>query len=64
MRSSSAPRRSRSSRSHRGASYLVKYALQLRNYFQAVQGSRTYRTCVVAASTDYRTAIELASLGV
>ncbi|MEU7168587.1 hypothetical protein AB0A70_28740 [Streptomyces morookaense] len=46
-----------------GLSYLAKYALQLRNYFQAVQGNRTYRTCVVAASADYRTAIELASMG-
>ncbi|MER5548882.1 hypothetical protein ABT072_42240 [Streptomyces sp. NPDC002589] len=46
-----------------GASYLVKYTLQLRNYFQAVRGDRTYRTCVVAASADYRSAIELASMG-
>ncbi|MGW1199719.1 hypothetical protein ACWD4B_28350 [Streptomyces sp. NPDC002536] len=46
-----------------GPSYLVKYALQLRNYFQAVRGNRTYRTCVVAASADYRSAIELASMG-
>ncbi|MEE1939863.1 hypothetical protein V1L54_10670 [Streptomyces sp. TRM 70361] len=47
-----------------GVSYLLKYAKQLKEYFQAVSQNRTYRICVVNAAASYRTAIEMASLGI
>lgn len=33
-------------------------------YITGVDGNRIYQTCVVAAAADYRTAIELASMGI
>ncbi|PRY45162.1 hypothetical protein [Umezawaea tangerina] len=47
-----------------GIVYLVTYALRLRDYFLVVRDSRTYRACVVTAAANYRTAIELASMGI
>ena len=47
-----------------GIGYLVSYAQQLRNYFLAVRDNRTYRACVVTAAANYRTAVELASMGI
>ena len=47
-----------------GLLYLVTYALNLRDYFLVVTANRTYRACVVTAAANYRTAIELASMGI
>ncbi|MGW0828659.1 hypothetical protein [Streptomyces sp. NPDC002845] len=47
-----------------GLGYLVSYWQQLKNYFLAVKDNRTYRACVVSAAANYRTAIELASMGI
>ncbi len=47
-----------------GLLYLVTYALNLRDYFRAVRDNRTYRACVVTAAANYRTPIELASMGI
>jgi hypothetical protein len=47
-----------------GLLYLVKYALNLRNYFLAVSGSRTYAACVSGTALNFRSAIEIASAGV
>ncbi|GHE64394.1 hypothetical protein GCM10018785_36570 [Streptomyces longispororuber] len=47
-----------------GLSYLRSYWKQLRDYFLAVKENRTYRVCVVNAARNYRTAMELASMGV
>ncbi|MFI9723264.1 hypothetical protein ACIHFE_27015 [Streptomyces sp. NPDC052396] len=46
-----------------GLGYLVKYAKNLYDYFQAVKGNRTYRTCVVGVAYDYRTQMDMASQG-
>ncbi|MEV5505331.1 hypothetical protein [Streptomyces orinoci] len=46
-----------------GPLYLVKYAKNLYDYFNAVKGSRTYRTCVVGVAYDYRTQMDMASQG-
>ena len=46
-----------------GLGYLVKYAVNLKDYFQAVSGSRTYRTCVSGAAYNYRTPMDIASSG-
>ncbi|MFD2415575.1 hypothetical protein [Amycolatopsis pigmentata] len=47
-----------------GITYLVKYALNLRNYFLAVSGNRTYAACVSGTALNYRSAMEIASAGV
>ncbi|HEU4413025.1 MAG TPA: hypothetical protein VFS43_47725 [Polyangiaceae bacterium] len=47
-----------------GLAYLVTNALSLVNYFQAVRGNQTYRPCVVTAAANYRSAIEMASMGI
>ncbi|SMF74044.1 hypothetical protein [Streptomyces sp. Amel2xC10] len=47
-----------------GIGYLVSYAQQLKNYFLAVRDNRTYRACVVTAAANYRSAVELASMGI
>jgi hypothetical protein len=47
-----------------GLLYLVTYALRLRDYFLVVKDNRTYRACVNAAAVNYRTPIELASMGI
>ncbi|MCF1648724.1 MULTISPECIES: hypothetical protein [Streptomyces] len=47
-----------------GLGYLVSYGKNLREYFLAVKNNRTYRACVVTAAANYRSPIEIASLGV
>lgn len=47
-----------------GIVYLLSYSVQLKNYFLAVRDNRTYRACVVTAAANYRTAVELASMGI
>ncbi|MFE0730282.1 hypothetical protein ACFW2X_18930 [Streptomyces antibioticus] len=47
-----------------GIGYLVSYAQQLKNYFLAVRDNRTYRACVVTAAANYRSAVEMASMGI
>jgi len=47
-----------------GLLYLVLYARNLYDYFLVVRDNRTYRACVVTAAANYRTAIELASMGI
>ncbi|KOV35262.1 hypothetical protein ADK58_03530 [Streptomyces sp. XY152] len=47
-----------------GLSYLVKYWKNLRDYFLAVKSDRTYRACVVTAAANYRSPIEMASMGI
>ncbi|MEU3171733.1 hypothetical protein [Streptomyces sp. NPDC007000] len=47
-----------------GLGYLVNYWKNLRDYFLAVKDNRTYRACVVTAAAHYRSAIEMASLGI
>ncbi|MCX2923924.1 hypothetical protein [Streptomyces sp. NEAU-W12] len=47
-----------------GLGYLVNYWKNLRDYFLAVKDNRTYRACVVTAAANYRSAIEMASLGI
>lgn len=47
-----------------GLFYLATYALRLRDYFLAVKDNRTYRACVNTAAANYRTPIELASMGI
>ncbi|HEX6342507.1 hypothetical protein [Umezawaea sp.] len=47
-----------------GLLYLVMYARNLYDYFLVVRDNRTYRACVVTAAANYRTAIELASMGI
>jgi hypothetical protein len=41
----------------------VKYALNLRNYFLAVAGNRTYAACVSGTALNFRSAMEIASAG-
>ncbi|WP_343286241.1 hypothetical protein [Streptomyces sp. AM 4-1-1] len=47
-----------------GWGYLVNYSKQIREYFLAVKDNRTYRTCVVATALNYRSAVEMASMGI
>ncbi|MFD8236206.1 hypothetical protein ACFV20_30540 [Streptomyces sp. NPDC059696] len=47
-----------------GLGYLVNYWKNLRDYFLAVKDNRTYRACVVTAAANYRSPIEMASMGV
>ncbi|GAA2564068.1 MULTISPECIES: hypothetical protein [Streptomyces] len=47
-----------------GLSYLVNYWKNLRDYFLAVKSDRTYRACVVTAAANYRSPIEMASMGI
>ncbi|MCW5252302.1 hypothetical protein IBX28_17640 [Streptomyces sp. SHP 1-2] len=47
-----------------GLGYLVDYWENLREYFLVVRENRTYRPCVVTVAASYRSAIELASMGV
>ncbi|MBQ1092840.1 hypothetical protein KBY47_27490 [Streptomyces sp. B93] len=47
-----------------GLGYLVSYWKNLRDYFLAVKDNRTYRACVVTAAANYRSAIEMASMGI
>ncbi|MEV8296407.1 hypothetical protein ACFVLG_00565 [Streptomyces rochei] len=47
-----------------GLGYLVNYWKNLRDYFLAVKSDRTYRACVVAAAANYRSPIEMASMGI
>lgn len=47
-----------------GIGYLVNYWKNLRDYFLVVKDNRTYRACVVTAAANYRSAIEMASLGI
>lgn len=43
--------------------YFAKYSLNVVNYFKALLQHRTYRACVVTAAANYRTPMELASMG-
>ncbi|QCX74106.1 hypothetical protein C9F11_02015 [Streptomyces sp. YIM 121038] len=47
-----------------GLSYLRNYWKQLRDYFLVVKENRTYRICVVNVARNYRTAMEMASMGI
>lgn len=47
-----------------GLGYLVNYWKNLRDYFLAVKDNRTYRACVVTTAVNYRSAIEMASMGI
>ncbi|KES06591.1 hypothetical protein BU52_14340 [Streptomyces toyocaensis] len=47
-----------------GLGYLVSYWKNLRDYFLAVKDDRTCRACVVTAAVNYRSAIEMASMGI
>ncbi|MEU3949652.1 hypothetical protein [Streptomyces sp. NPDC029526] len=47
-----------------GPSYLRQYWKQIRDYFLVVKDNRTYRVCVVATAANYRSAIEMASMGI
>ncbi|MDH6221065.1 hypothetical protein [Streptomyces pseudovenezuelae] len=47
-----------------GVGYLLSYWKNLKDYFLVVKDNRTYRACVVTAAVNYRTAIELASMGI
>ncbi|MEU3254874.1 hypothetical protein [Streptomyces sp. NPDC006997] len=47
-----------------GLGYLVSYWKNLRDYFLAVKDNRSYRVCVVSVAANYRTAIEMASMGI
>ncbi|MDQ1040992.1 hypothetical protein QFZ75_007408 [Streptomyces sp. V3I8] len=47
-----------------GVGYLLGYWKNLKDYFLAVKDNRTYRACVVTASANYRSAIEMASMGI
>ncbi|MFD0304251.1 hypothetical protein [Streptomyces sp. NPDC127119] len=47
-----------------GVGYLLSYWKNLKDYFLAVKDNRTYRACVVTASANYRSAIEMASMGI
>ena len=46
-----------------GVAYLVKYALNLRDYFLVLTTNRTYQACVSGAALNYRSAMDIASLG-
>ncbi|MFJ3497753.1 hypothetical protein ACIPPJ_29765 [Streptomyces sp. NPDC086091] len=47
-----------------GLGYLVSYWKNLRDYFLVVKDNRTYRACVVATAANYRSPIEIASMGI
>ncbi|MFH8468566.1 hypothetical protein [Streptomyces sp. NPDC017991] len=47
-----------------GVGYLLNYWKNLKDYFLAVKDNRTYRACVVTAAANYRSAIEMASMGI
>ncbi|GHI01969.1 hypothetical protein AQI88_17495 [Streptomyces cellostaticus] len=47
-----------------GMGYLVGYWKNLRDYFLVVKENRTYRACVVTAAANYRSPIEIASMGI
>ncbi|WUM10844.1 hypothetical protein OHB16_35490 [Streptomyces sp. NBC_00334] len=47
-----------------GLGYLVNYWKNLRDYFLVVKNDRTYRACVVTAAANYRSPIEMASMGI
>ncbi|MEV7424756.1 MULTISPECIES: hypothetical protein [unclassified Streptomyces] len=47
-----------------GLGYLVSYWKNLRDYFLVVSQDRTYRACVSATALNYRSAIEMASMGI
>ncbi|MET9152360.1 hypothetical protein [Streptomyces griseoflavus] len=47
-----------------GLGYLVNYWKNLRDYFLAVKDNRSYRACVVTTAANYRSAIEMASMGI
>ncbi|SDE12940.1 hypothetical protein [Streptomyces prasinopilosus] len=47
-----------------GLGYLVSYWKNLRDYFLVVKDNRTYRACVVTTAANYRSAIEMASIGI
>ncbi|MEI5101914.1 hypothetical protein RB200_29590 [Streptomyces sp. PmtG] len=47
-----------------GLSYLRTYWKQLRDYFLVVKENRTYKICVVNVARNYRTAMEMASMGI
>ncbi|MFI1439196.1 hypothetical protein [Streptomyces fructofermentans] len=47
-----------------GVGYLLNYWKNLKDYFLAVKDNRSYRACVVTAAANYRSAIEMASMGI
>ncbi|MFJ2261614.1 hypothetical protein ACIOKD_25320 [Streptomyces sp. NPDC087844] len=47
-----------------GVGYLLSYWKNLKDYFLAVKDNRTYRACVVTAAANYRSAVEMASMGI
>ncbi|MEU5536909.1 hypothetical protein [Streptomyces sp. NPDC020362] len=47
-----------------GIGHLVGHWKNLRDYFLVVKDNRTYRACVVTAAVNYRSAVEMASMGI
>ncbi|MFD4143192.1 MULTISPECIES: hypothetical protein [unclassified Streptomyces] len=47
-----------------GPGYLRSYWKQVRDYFRVVKENRSYRACVVVAAANYRSAVEMASMGI
>ncbi|MEE1751545.1 hypothetical protein [Streptomyces sp. SP18CS02] len=47
-----------------GPGYLRQYWKQVKEYFLVVKENRTYRACVVTAAANYRSPIEMASMGI
>jgi hypothetical protein len=47
-----------------GIGYLVGYWKNLRDYFLVVAKDRTYGACVKATALNYRSAVEMASMGI
>jgi hypothetical protein len=47
-----------------GPGYLRSYWKQVKEYFLVVRENRSYRACVVTAAANYRSAIEMASMGI
>lgn len=47
-----------------GPGYLRSYWKQVKEYFLVVKENRTYRACVVTAAANYRSAVEMASMGI
>ncbi|MEU9776418.1 hypothetical protein [Streptomyces sp. NPDC047968] len=47
-----------------GPGYLRQYWKQVRDYFLVVKENRSYRACVVATAANYRSAVEMASMGI
>ena len=47
-----------------GLLYFAKYGLQVVRYNSGLQSNLTYKACIVTAAVNYRSAAEMASLGI